>query len=175
MTEKPKSKPTLAVQPLAGYDPQVAEALWRLENARARTLAVLNDVAPDLIDLDVEGNSIGTILYHLALIEADWLYSEILVQPIPKILERLFGHEDRSKDGTLTSITGQSLEEHLSRLKSVRENFLDSLRGMDAPDFNRLRNLDEYNVSPAWVLHHLAQHEAEHRAELGAVIAQARR
>jgi hypothetical protein len=41
---------------------------------------------------------------------------------------------------------------------------------MTADDFVRPRSLADYDVSPAWVLHHLGQHEAEHRGELGSVI-----
>jgi uncharacterized damage-inducible protein DinB len=61
-----------------GYEPVIGAALWRLEDARARTLRVLSDMPPENIDRDLGGNSIGTILYHVALIEADWLYAEIL-------------------------------------------------------------------------------------------------
>lgn len=42
---------------------------------------------------------------------------------------------------------------------------------MTAADFHRARRLPQYEVSPAWVLHHLAQHEAEHRGELGSILA----
>jgi uncharacterized damage-inducible protein DinB len=37
---------------------------------------------------------------------------------------------------------------------------------MDLDDFHRARQLDDYDVSPAWVLQHLAQHEPEHRGEI---------
>ncbi len=33
------------------------------------------------------------------------------------------------------------------------------------PD-SRPRRLPGYDVTPCWVLHHLMQHEAEHRAEI---------
>jgi uncharacterized damage-inducible protein DinB len=37
---------------------------------------------------------------------------------------------------------------------------------MDYADFRRLRHLPKYDVSPEWVLHHLLQHEAEHRGQI---------
>jgi hypothetical protein len=37
---------------------------------------------------------------------------------------------------------------------------------MDLIEFRRLRSLPRYDVSPEWVLHHLAQHEAEHRSQI---------
>ncbi len=58
---------------LDGYDPEVGAALWRLEDARSRTLRLLEGVSPTMLDTAVPGNSIGTVLYHVALIEANLL------------------------------------------------------------------------------------------------------
>lgn len=164
-------KETLVINALAGYEPQVAEAVWRLEDARDRTLRVLKDVRDEQLDRESSGNSIGTILYHVALIEADWLCAEILEEPIPEELKRWLPADDRDPQGILTAVRGESLEQHLARLRAVRETLLSKLRGMTAEEFNRARSLPHYDVSPAWVLHHLAQHEAEHRGELGSVMA----
>lgn len=79
MPEKPK----LVAQQLPDYEPEIGAALWRLQDARRRTLRLLRDVPADIVEQETEGNSVGTILYHVALIEADWLYAEILEQPIP--------------------------------------------------------------------------------------------
>jgi uncharacterized damage-inducible protein DinB len=32
-----------------------------------------------------------------------------------------------------------------------------------------VRSLAEYDVTPEWVLHHMMQHEAEHRGQIGAL------
>lgn len=162
---------TLVAGELAGYPPEIGAALWRLEDTRDRTLRLLREMPAEYVDRETPGNSIGTILYHLALIELDWLYSEILEEPIPGEFETSFPADDRDQAGVLTFVRGQTLEQHLSRLNSVRETLLDRLRGMSSDDFHRPRSLPNYEVSPAWVLHHLAQHEAEHRGELGTAIA----
>ncbi|HSJ50411.1 MAG TPA: DinB family protein [Actinomycetota bacterium] len=156
---------------LSGYDPDVGAALWRLEDARARTLELVSTVGPTLVDESVEGNSIGTILYHIALIEADWLYTDILGTDPPEWLISLLPHDHRDEHGVLTRVTGMPLATHLASLAAVRTELLAELRSMDSADLHRPRNLDDYDVSPAWVLHHLAQHEAEHRAEIGAAVA----
>jgi uncharacterized damage-inducible protein DinB len=162
---------TLVAGELAGYQPEVGAALWRLEDARSRTLRLLSEVPAEYVDRETRGNSIGTILFHVALIEADWLFTEILEEPIPEEFTDLFPVDARDQAGLLTHIRGQSLETHLARLSSVRQTLLDKLRGMTDDDFHRPRSLPDYDVSPAWVLHHLAQHEAEHRGELGFTIA----
>jgi uncharacterized damage-inducible protein DinB len=166
---------TLVEAPLEGYERAVGSALWRLEDARHRTLQLLTDVPPEVVDRRAGGlNTIGTVLYHMALIEADWLYSEILERPVPAAIERLLPADHRDAAGILTTIKGETLEQHLARLGAVRETLLHELRGMTALELHRARSLPAYDVSPAWVLHHLAQHDAEHRAELGAMIARLR-
>lgn len=160
----------LVIPKLAGYAPQVGAALWRLEDARDRTLRLLRDMPAETIDRETPGNSVGAILYHVALIEADWLFAEILQEPIPAQLHHLLPVDVRDQDGILTAVRGQTLEEHLARLAAIRSILLDRLRAMTDEDFQRVRSLRQYDVSPDWVLHHLAQHEAEHRSELGAAI-----
>lgn len=156
---------------LAGYVPAVGKALWMLEDCRKRTLRVLDDMPPEYIDHEMQGNTIGTILYHIALIELDWLFTEILSEPFPEDLMKLFPEEDRDKDGVLTLIKGQTLDQHLLRLSNIRKTLLDKLLGMTSDDFQRMRIFPQYEVSPEWVLHHLSQHEAEHRGEIGSAIA----
>lgn len=43
------------------------------------------------------------------------------------------------------------------------------LGSMPDAELHRPRSLSAYDVSPAWVLHHLLQHEAEHRAHVALV------
>jgi hypothetical protein len=43
---------------------------------------------------------------------------------------------------------------------------MDHLRPMSNDDFHRARTLERYDVAPDWVVHHLLQHEAEHRSHI---------
>lgn len=83
----------------------------------------------------------------------------------------MLSQDGRDDEGRLTEFRSESLESHLSRLTAIRERFLDAMRTMSSDDFNRSRSLPDYDVSPSWVLHHLGQHEAEHRGEIESVIA----
>jgi uncharacterized damage-inducible protein DinB len=162
---------TLISAPLAGYPPEVGEALWRLEDTRRRTLRLLHDLPASFVDTPTTGNTVGTILYHIAGIEADWLFVEILEEPFPDEVKMLLPADTRDESGLLTFIRDQTLEQHLERLNTIRAILLDRLRDMTVEEFYRPRHLPNYDVSPAWVLHHLAQHEAEHRGELGSILA----
>jgi len=160
----------LEVIKLSGYPPEIGTALWCLEDTRRRTLDLLKDMPEGYIDYDVHDNKIGTILYHIALTKMDWLFVEILNEPISDEVMQLFPEEARDQEGHLTPIKTLTLEQHLNRLGKIRKILMDKLLGMTIDDFYCKRNFPQYDVSPQWVLHHLSQHEAEQRGEIGSVI-----
>lgn len=164
-------KEQLTAQPLADYPQAIAEALWRLQDARQRTLNALANLPDEALDWQATGlqNTIGTLLYHIATIEIDWLYSEVLEQDWSPELEMLFCYPVRDDDGRLYAVTEVSLSKHLSRLEWTRNHLLECLKQITLEGYRRLRNLPRYDVTPEWVLHHLAQHEAEHRGEILAI------
>jgi hypothetical protein len=156
----------------AGWEPEIGRLVWMLDASRQRTLAELVDIAAeheqDVIDWRAEPllNSIGSTLYHLALIETSWLYDEVLVAPVPAALEQLFPYPHREWDGVLWPVVGQTLAEHLQRLALCHGHLLITYRHMALDDFRRQRHLELYSVTPEWVLYHLGQHEAEHRSQI---------
>jgi uncharacterized damage-inducible protein DinB len=157
--------------------PEIGRWLWALQNTRQRTLRELGGMSPAMIDWLPGDNesSIGTVLYHIADIEADYLYVEVLEQPIPPEVAALFPYAARDEQGHLTQVQGFSLEQHLKRLETVRGLLLDVYQHMDLPEYRRVRSLPNYDVTPEYVLHHLTQHEAEHRSQIGALRARAER
>lgn len=159
----------LTVDAHLSEEPEIGRWLWALQDARQRTLRELDGVSQAAIDWRQPGNEsgIGTILYHIAVIEADWLYVEVLEQPMPPEVIALFSFSPRDEMGRLTQVREVSLDEHLARLKTVRGLLFEAFQQMDLPDFRRVRRLENYDVTPEWVLHHLMQHEAEHRSQMG--------
>lgn len=170
-----RERRSLIVDSTLHADPMISAWLWALHDARRRTNLVLADIPAEAIDWlpPQSQQSIGTILYHMALIEADWLYTEVLEQAYPAHVVALFPDDARDEAGLLTHIQGVGLSEHRRRLDTVRNEILQVYQAMDAQDFSRVRRLADYDVTPAWVLHHLMQHEAEHRSEIVALRASA--
>ena len=78
MTEAVKRQ--LIIEPLSGFEPEIGRMLWMMEDARHRTLKVLNGIEQQVMDWQppANGNSIGTLLYHIAAIEMDWLAVEVM-------------------------------------------------------------------------------------------------
>ena len=159
---------TLVIEPVATSDPTIARWLGALEDSRTRTLTCLADIDPRAIDwVRDDENTIGTLLYHIAAIEADWLYVEVLEQPFPPDVIELFPYDVRETNGRLTPVGGRSLDQHIALLNAVRSRLLTAFQDMAFDDFQRARQLPDYDVTPEWVLHHLMQHEAEHRGQIG--------
>lgn len=150
--------------------PAVQPWLAALEDTRRRTLEALKDLPVAAIEwCDEEGTSIGSLLYHIAAIELDWLFADILGQPFPPELEQIFLVDVRDAEGKLSAIQGETLEQHRLRLDRVRGYLVAALQNMPPQEFVRVRQLPDYDVSPLWVLHHLMQHEAEHRGQIMAL------
>jgi uncharacterized damage-inducible protein DinB len=168
LTEQ-RARLTLEAEPAA--EPEIGRWLAALANTRKRTLAALRDVPDRALDVAVESgeNTIGMLLYHLAAIEADWLYDEILgtidTDDFPK---QLFPVDVRDHEGNLSNIS-EKLDEHLTRLEKVRDLLVNVVSAMTFEDMHAVREREQYDVTPAWVLHHLMQHEAEHRADILAI------
>lgn len=168
MSDAP-TKRQLQVQALPGYPPEIGRALWMMADTRRRTQEMLAGLAASSIDwcATEQDNRIGTLLYHIAAIELDWLYAEVLEQEFPTAMVARFPYDVRDAQGRLTVVTGVALEEHLNRLDAVRAALLAAFRAISVEDFRRTRHLADYDVTPEWVLHHLMQHEAGHRGEIG--------
>jgi uncharacterized damage-inducible protein DinB len=152
-------------------DPVVQPWLAALADSRRRTLDALRDLPADAVDaLAGEGsNAIGTLLYHVAAIEADWLFEDILgLESGAAWPTDLFPFDVREESGRLTPVLGGSIDGHLYRLRTVRDLLEAHLGPMKADEFARPRARDGHDVSAAWVVHHLLQHEAEHRAQMSA-------
>jgi uncharacterized protein DUF4440/DinB family protein len=163
-----KARERLVLEPIAD-DPEVGRWLAALEDGRRDTLRELKGVTPEMVDWYPEAplNSIGVLLYHIALIEADWVVTEILgLDDYPHGLKSLLPWADRDDTGHLSRIDGQALDAHMERLQGVREFVLERLRPMSNADFHRVRPLPDYDVAPDWAVHHILQHEAEHRSHI---------
>jgi len=165
------------VEALPGCEPEIGRWLWALEDTRRRTKDSLDGLIQSVIDwFDPHGgSSIGTLLYHLAAIEIDWLYADVLQKPWPPELEALFPLDVRDEQGHLSAVRGLSLDEHLHRLDAVRSILLDTFRGMTLHEFRRARRVNDHDVTPEWVIHHLMQHETEHRGQTGEIRLRAER
>ncbi|MFK9118024.1 DinB family protein [Peribacillus frigoritolerans] len=157
----------LLVSALPGYEEEIGRWLWCLEDVRRTLISELTGISQNILDSKIdERQTIGSMLYHISLIEADWLYEEVLVTEWDSEVSALFPVGGRAEDGSLNHIEGQTLEEHFYRLNKVREVFLSKFRTMDLTDWRKPRVLEKYDVTPEWVVYHLIEHESHHRGQI---------
>ncbi len=167
---EPEARRSLIADLPAGYPPEIARWLWVFADTRRRTLEVLDGVDASRIDEPGPGgNSIATILAHVAVIETDWLYVEILGEDYPADLLEHLPPEVRDEQGHLLATPGLPLSRYLDGLAAVRAKLVERVGALSPEDLYRVRSLPQYDVNPEWVLNHLVQHEAEHRAEISLI------
>ena len=159
----------LVLDPVAD-DPEIGHWLAALEEVRRDTLKVVNEIPAEAIDRDPGdgGNTLGTILYHIALVEIDWVFTDVLDRE-DDISRELIPYDSREEDGRLTPTLGETLSDHLERLATVRGIVLAELRSMTPQDYHRVRAREWIDVSAGWVVFHLIDHEVEHRVRISAL------
>jgi hypothetical protein len=169
MVDRVSEREVRILEPMAEAA-EVGRWLSAMEDDRRDTLRELRGITDENLEVRpaASDNSVGSLLYHVALIEADWLVDDIFDTALADSkIATWFPLADRDGEGQLSEVRGEDLGTHLERLAAVRAYLIDQLRPMSVADFHTPRRRPQYDVSPAWVLHHLLAHEAEHRAEIG--------
>ena len=158
--------------PVTGVlDADVARALWTLAEARQRTVRAVADLPDAYLDWlpSAGGHAIGTLLYHIAATEMEWVCLDLLgARDFGPNVGPLLAPGTRDTQGRLVAICGETLATHLARLSATRAHTEAALGTMTTAELRRPRPmaLEPRGVTPEWVVHHLAQHEAEHRGQI---------
>jgi DinB superfamily len=176
----------LQITPLDGYDPEIGRWVWALQDVRRRyTLRLVKDLDPRLVDWegpDGQENAIGSLLYHIALVELGWFYGDLKgLTELPPAVKPDFPFPSREGDRNhLTRVLGIPLAEHVARLDRSRGVFLQELQGISSDDWRRLRRPPDfekvsYEVTPEWAVFHLVEHEAGHAFQISSLKARGTR
>lgn len=167
--------------------PEIAASIWTLEDCRARTIdyvhrvdpetGFINAISDEALDLlpARHRHSVATLLYHIAVFEMDYLYTDLLgraedeVRALPGMPEDLLPHFPYPillPGHVYTPVAGEELQTHLDRLAASRAVFIAGISEMSVEEFRRPRLAEGNLITPEWVIEHLSQHEAEHRGQI---------
>jgi uncharacterized damage-inducible protein DinB len=148
--------------------------LAQLEDGRMRTLREVAKAPAERLHWSSTEfpNSLAAHLAHLAAIELDWLYCDLLGVEIPAEALESFPIEDvRGEDGQLAQAESATLPELLAALARARYLLLTECGRLEESELGDFVQGLEGAATPEWILSHLLQHEAEHRGVLRRMIA----
>lgn len=139
-------KQRLMIQSYPNCIPEIGAALGMLQDARQLTLTELQGVNKRAVDWigGLHRHSIGTLLYHIAVIEISWVAGDIAPEGFSSDLWQHYPYQVRS-GGKLTVVSGIRLEEHLKRLAFTREQLLKVYPPMTLADYRDPRSMSEYS------------------------------
>ena len=154
-----------------GLAPGIGYYLSGMEEVRSQVVAAVKDIPDDLIGKPafLGAHSIGALVLHIA--EAEWFWMQMVVG----------GHQlteedkkaacwDILDDVDAVARRGYSAEFCLQEAGLIRNQTRDLLFGFNDKDLERIINYErqgyptEHNLR--WILHHLIDHEAQHKGQI---------
>ena len=165
-------KQLLEIRPMESQEPLLGYWLAYLHDCRSRTKEMITFVKEEQLNevFPQQTNTIGALLYHIALIEVDYLYVEILQQDYPDFVKQWLPVDDRDTQGNLSVVKDWTLQQYVTLLEDVRNLLIKTLSEMTLEDFRKVRVLPHYDISPEYVCLFLLQHETSHRGQIQALL-----
>ena len=119
-----------------------------------------------------DDETIGDLLYAIAVHEVNWFFIGVLRQAPPPDVEALI---QRDPENIAAFVRGQTMAQHYQRLQIIRNYLYKAYREMTLEDFQLTRMGREFTCSPEGVAHELCQFEAERLSEITHLLAAARK
>lgn len=166
----------LEVEPVPDCPPEIGYPLASLERTRRYLVGYLDQIEQEALDLTPYGHqySVATLLYHVAVMEMDWLFTRMLgrdpqengIPSAPDHIQPYLRYQPFQVADQYTQVRGERLTTHLDRLTATRLELLDTIRPMSVEQFRSASGKGDRTYTPEWVVEHLIQHEAEHRGQV---------
>jgi uncharacterized damage-inducible protein DinB len=159
------------IEPAPGFSGELGVWVASLDDVRRRTVEAVTGLTIDQLAWKppAGGNTIGQLLRHIALVELDWVLTDLsrgeaLSKDAPPIL-RL--------DGAMADPGPQPLEIFTAALDYARKETKTRLGRYGRDEIEKIREYagegtrKVFNVR--WILLHLLDHEAQHAGQILAV------
>lgn len=159
------------LNPAVGVSQQIGFYLGGMEEVRQQLREAVEGLADDHIGRPAisDAHSIGALVLHIG--EAEWYWIQCVVSG-HKVTDqiRCAPYWDVLKDPQGFSDKSYSAEFCLNEIKKIREQTQRTLAAFKDPDLERMFSVERggeiHERSLRWILHHLIDHEAQHKGQI---------
>ena len=146
--------------------------LGMLEESHRLLVALVSDTPTRLLDMPAEPfpNTIGTLLHHVAATDIGWLHGHILETELDPEAKSIQSDLYWNAEGDLWPTRDLPIDDYLGRLEQARAMVVRKVRDMPQEEYDRPRDCDGLQISVAWILFHLFQHECYHRGQISTIL-----
>lgn len=163
--------PTTVLSSVAGFAPGIGFYLAGLEEVRDQLREAVEGIPDDQICRSAvsDAHSIAALVLHIG--EAEWYWMRCVVSG-DKVTDQIRNAPfwDVLEDPAGFSQKSYSAEFCLNEIKKIREQTHQTLAAFTDPDleriFSRERRGETHDQSLRWILHHLIDHEAQHKGQI---------
>ena len=159
------------LKPLEGFSREIGFYLSAWEKTRAE----LREIAADLSNAELaqrltpEAHQIGALILHLGESEAGWIHAIIAGKELNEEEKRFVHWCDTTE--TDFAAKGYDARDCIEKIDKISERSREILREFTDDDLERLfpykrSSGERVEVSLRWVLHHLIDHEANHKGQI---------
>jgi uncharacterized damage-inducible protein DinB len=156
------------IEPAPGFAGELGIWVASLDDVRRRTLEAVAGLTPEQLAWKPPGggNSIGQLLRHIALVELDWVFTDLCRhEPLPKTAPPIL-----LLDGPMADPGPQPLEIFAAALDYARKETKTRLGryGRDEIETSRedVGNGGRRVFNVRWILLHILNHEAQHTGQI---------
>ncbi|HSE32380.1 MAG TPA: DinB family protein [Pyrinomonadaceae bacterium] len=159
------------LHPHPGLSTGIGYYLSGMEEVREQVVNAVKDIPDDLIGTPafLGAHSIGALVLHIG--EAEWFWMQMVVSGQKLTDEvRQSAFWDVLEDPELMSKKGYTAEFCLQEIEKIRNQTRDILFARNDTDldqmitFERRGKTNQYTLR--WILHHLMDHEAQHKGQI---------
>lgn len=153
-----------------GFATEIGFYLGGMEEVREQLREAVEGMSDDHIGRPAipGAHAIGALVLHIGEAEWHWMQCVVSGQKVTDQV-RCASYWDVLKDPQGFSDKRYSAEFCLSEIKKLREQTHETLAPFNDPDLERIffeRRGETHERSLRWILHHLIDHEAQHKGQI---------
>ena len=163
--------PRKTLNPIPGFSNEIGFYLSGMEEVREQLREAVEGMSDDHIGRPAisDAHAIGALVLHIG--ESEWYWMECVVSG-QKVTEEIRNapYWDVLKDSQGFSGKSYSAEFCLNEIKKIREQTHKTLAAFNDSDLGRIFSIERggetHERSLRWILHHLIDHEAQHKGQI---------